>query len=280
MMSRNAALAACAGVVGFLMAAPALAQEAIFTPAATQPAKDRVSVRQQVWLSSYHNDPTDQDRDFYEAELRTIVAWGIRGDLSLNAEIPLLYRSGSSVDGSSNEAGVGDIPLFLKHRVWQNDTGPTDTQRIGIIGGAVIPSGDNPFSSGSVDPFVGAVYTQVAGRHGFNLAGRYTLTTGGKSDAVKPGESTSDLFRYDAAYLYRIVPESYGPDAFRSWYFTLELNGNAETNGDSELFISPGILYESPEVAFELGVQAPLYQDVNERMEREFGLVMGIRLLF
>ncbi|MFG0292229.1 MAG: hypothetical protein ACF8MJ_03640, partial [Phycisphaerales bacterium JB050] len=90
----------------------------------------------------------------------------------------------------------------------------------------------------------------------------------------------ADLLRFDTAYLYRLSPEEYGADFVASTYAVVELNGTYETNGDTELFISPGLLYEASRFALELSVSMPVFQNVDHRPEPEYSVGVGVRFLF
>jgi hypothetical protein len=163
-----------------LGAAPiAVAQQAIITPAATQPGAGRFTIREVARYISLDDDPTPLNRSGDEFRMTTEIAVGITGSLSLEGEIPIAYRDidgapGSSIDG----VGFPDFTVRAKWRVWKEDFGPLDTGRLSLFGGLKIRSGDSDFTSDSYDPIFGAVYTQITGRHGFNLAAQYRLTTG------------------------------------------------------------------------------------------------------
>ena len=60
----------------------------------------------------------------------------------------------------------------------------------------------------------------------------------------------------------------------------LELNGLYETNGDNQIFLSPGVLYEATTWALEASVQLPIFQDLADRPETDVVVVVGVRLLF
>lgn len=259
-------------VVCLVLAASAMAaygQEAIFTRSATQPAQGVLSWRQQFRWMRYAG-PID------EAGERTILSYGLSGNLALEAQAPAFI---SDMPGHDT-GGFGDIVLLAKTRLWQQHDSAIDTMRLGVFGGAAIAAGPTALSGGGVDPVLGAVLMQVAGRHGWNLALAYQLTTQGAAQPLHPGAGTADLFTTDFAYLFRIAPDEYTEETNAAWYLTLETNFAFETNGDSELLLSPGILYEGSNIAIELGVQAPGYQSLSHRPGRDFGITVGFRLLF
>jgi hypothetical protein len=249
--------------------APAFAQEAIFTRSATQPAAEVLSWRQQFHFMDY----TGGMREFSE---RTMLSYGITGNFAVEAQLPFLTMTG----GGHETTGAGDLLLLAKTRIWQQHDGAIDTARLGVFGGAAISVGPETLTGGGVDPIVGAVYMQVAGRNGFNLAGQYQLTTEGSPHPMMPGAGTADLIRVDGAYLFRLFPEEYSTDSDAAWYLTLEANTFLETNGDRELLVAPGLLYEGTKCALELGVQIPVAREVTHRPAQGLGLTAGFRLLF
>ena len=59
-----------------------------------------------------------------------------------------------------------------------------------------------------------------------------------------------------------------------------ELNGFYETNGDHELFVSPGVQYVTTRWILEATVQIPVWQDLKHRAERDFIVGIGFRVQF
>lgn len=281
-LSASAALAACAA---------ASAQEAINTDAATQPSTGTFVVREQVRYLSFHNDPSDLDREIKEVVSSTTLTYGLRNNIALSFNLPLVYRETDAPGPDDHGFGIDDLALLAKWRILKHDSGPLDTLRVSLLGGVEIPSGDAGFSSHSFDPILGAVLTTIRGRHGFNQAVQYKFNTGNDAgfDASRPetfrsagtgGDGPDDALRYDSAYLFRLAPAAFTADTTAAVYAVLELNGLYETGGDNELLLSPGLLYEGRTWALELTVQFPIWQDVDERLEMEFGVGVGIRVQF
>lgn len=253
----------------------ALAQEAPLSWAATQPAKGRFTVREQFFYTEYDTDAGDVDRSV----LNTRVTLGLSGVLSATADIPFISEQ-ADAPGVEDFTGLGDISLSLKWRFWQNDTGAIETQRLALIGGVRAPTGDAGLSSGGVDPFVGAVFTMVHGRHGINAAGRYLLTTDGRSDPLTAGMGDADLLSLEASYLFRLSPASYGTESAGSLYAVVESFVDYETNGDAEWRVAPGLLWEARRWAAEASVILPLASDLQGRARGDLGVAVGLRLLF
>jgi hypothetical protein len=247
----------------------AFAQEAIFTRSATQPAAGVVSWRQQFkWM----NDTGG----FNEYSEKTMLSYGVTGNFAVECQLPVIAMLG----GPHETTGPGDLVLLGKTRIWQRHDSAIDTARLGLFGGAAFPVGPTALTGGGVDPILGAVYMQVAGRNGFNIATQYQLTTAGSTQPLLPGAGKADLLRTDAAYLWRLAPDEYSSENDAAWYLTIEANTFWETNGDRELLLSPGLLYEGTKCALEIGVQLPVARCVMDRPAQGVGVTIGFRLLF
>lgn len=267
----------------FILAAPAaVAQEALNMPAATQPAAEHFTFRSLYRYTRLDEDPTNQNRSADDHRIDAIIAYGITGELSASLTLPLTYRrtSFNMVMPSYSDVGVADPTLMLKWRFWQRDLGPVDTIRTSLLLGAEVPIGDGALTSGSLDPIAGVVITTVLGRHGLNGSVQYTLTTGGDRQPLTFAQGQADALRADASYLFRVSPERYTAETTAASYTVLELNWRYETNGDRELFLSPGFLYEAKTWAAEVGVQIPIEQSLRHRPETEYAIVAGVRFLF
>ncbi len=267
-----------------LLALPnaAIAQQAVHTPSATQPSTGTLVVRPLVEFRSLRNDPTPLQRELDDISIHTWFQYGVTNNLAMSIHVPVVFRDqdNNAAGTSSKPSGFGDLHVMAKLRVYQKDFGPIETARVALMAGLDVRTGSDPFGSDSFDPMIGTVYTLVSGRHGFNAAARWKFTTGQRPNPTRPGDSTADLFNYDAAYLYRLDPAQYAADTHGATYFILEANGSYETNGDNELFIAPGIMYEASRWAWEASVQLPLLEDLDHRPETRFTVTTGIRLLF
>lgn len=274
----------------FLLAAiarPAMAQEALNMDSGTQPSPGVLYIYERARVSDYGRTPADEHEHGERAEstrrlvLETTLMYGITRDFAAVARIPLEWQDesahGHEID---SDWGLGDPEIGFKHRVYKRDSASVDTLRAVVLGGVEIPSGDGDFSSGSVDPFLGFAATAIRGRHGFNLASRYTLNTGSDRGHNFGGDGPADAIDYDASYLFRLAPASWEQSSEAALYAVLELNGLYETNGDNEILLSPGLLLEARRWAGEVGVQVPIHNDVHHRPEIEWALVAGVRFIF
>jgi len=248
---------------------------------ATQPSPGHVILKEQFRFHrlDLHGEQRDRNGDMNEAVLFSTLNIGLRSDWSMSLRFPAAFREREfdATDQTDREEGIGDLTALAKWRFYQNDTGPLDTTRASLFGGAEIRSGDSPFTSDGYNPVLGLACTKIAGRHGFNGSLQWTFTTGGNQEPILAGESTADLFRYDLAYLFRLSPKAYTAETHGALYAVCELNGFYETNGDNELFVAPGLMYEAKTWTAELSVQLPTWQDVEHRADVEFALVAGVR---
>ncbi|MBL0921522.1 MAG: transporter [Phycisphaerales bacterium] len=267
------AMAACAG---------ARAQEAMSTEAATQPSAGAWYIKQQLRFSRSTTDPVGFDRDIDELRALTSVYYGLDTDLALGLILPFVYRDiDSPQPGVSEDVfGLDDFTLRLKWRFWRKDTGPIDTARLSLIADLEIPSGDNDLSSKSLDPGLALAYTMIRGRHGLSADLGFKFNASGGDVGISPGDTGANALRYDAAYLFRLAPAQYAQDTHGAWYAALECNGLYEVSGDNEVFLAPGLMYEGRSWALEASVQLPVWQDIDHRPERDFVVILGLRLFF
>ncbi len=260
----------------------ASAQEAMYTQAATMPAPGNFIIREQIHFFQYGQNPVtgDKQEDLYVLENSLSV--GLARALAVTITVPVVVKETTLATGDGEwDYGVEDIDIMFKYRVYMDNTGGVDTTRIAILGGADVTSGDNrDFASQSVNPMIGAVFTKVIGRHGFNQDLIYTFNTGGTPGKNSGGEGPDDALEFNSAYVYRIDPVAYTADSQGAWYVTAEINGLYETNGDVELRWSPGFMYEGRRFGFEVMAQFPLWNDLGERAELDLGIGVGVRILF
>lgn len=274
---------AAALVCSLVVASRAGAQEAVNTNAATMPSKDVWVARPKFSYYRFGLNPGDQSEqtDLYRAEAS--VQYGFARAWSLTLDVPIEWRTQELAGGrDDSDHGVGDLDFTFKYRFYKDDTGGVDTLRAAALFGARVASGDDhDFSSQSVNPHFGAVVTMVRGRHGLNQELDWTFNTGGSDDNNFGGnDGSSDALKYNTAYLFRVAPSEYTSATTGSWYAIAELNGLYETNGDNEIRLSPGLMYEDRSFAVELTVQLPLIEDLDHRAELDFGIGFGVRITF
>ncbi len=243
-----------------------------------QPSVGHFTVRSMGFYRQFDGDASTEDRNIRQASIATQVSYGLLANLEFTFDIPVVFNhlSGSAIATGDSAAGIGDMSLIAKWRVWQNDTGPTDTMRVALLGGLQIPGGTETYwdSTGEEwNPIIGAVFSMVRGRHGVNADLLYELDTG--------GGSSPDGIQYDASYLFRAAPTAYGEESSHAaLYLVAELNGLYETNGNHQLFFAPGLMYEATWWTLDFSILIPLTQELKDRPDTEFAVGLGLRLSF
>lgn len=273
----------CTFLAIFVATFPAAAQQSFYNVSAAQPGTGVFLFRQTLEFEKFGDDPSGLDRDIEQFKLSTQLAYGLTKDLTVIGIVPLLHRDvDSPMPGvSEDKFNLGDAHVMLKYRVWQNDTGPIDTMRLGLLVGLDFPTGQDGFGNDGFDPMIGAVFTSIQDRHGFNASARFKFNTdAGDGAAVTVDDGIEDTLFLDAAYLYRLAPAEYAENTHGAWYAMIELNGTYETNGDTQLRLSPGIMYEARNWVIEAAVQIPVHQNLDHRPESDFVIGVGFRYLF
>jgi len=216
-------------------------------------------------------------RDADTFKIVTVLAYGLREDLSLFLRTPLRYDEvetqgpGGAGRVTREHFGVEDITLFFKYRFWQKDTSANDTFRVAWLAGLDVRTGDRQFSSDSYDPLSGFTFTLQRARHHLNGDTIFQVNTGS-------GLSGADSLRYDLGYSYRFYPERYTPGRAFQWDIVGEINGEYLTDGSHRVFLSPGLQYTVHRWRFETSLQLPVLQDLSPgRREVNYRIVTGFR---
>ncbi len=244
------------------------------TNVALTPPEGGWIIRAQWRYSSLGNDPTPLGRKVDLSLQPITVVYGVTADLALQTTIPIVYRKiafGSGVERS--DIGVGDIPLLAKYRFYQKDE-PGVTTRWAAIGGLEVPTFDDAFSSESVDPIIGTVWTHQERAWWIDWDVLYKFNTAGGLDG-------DDELRGDVAASVRLLDGE--SDTIGPWglYAIAEVNANYFTDGSVQVFGSPGIQWITPNVILEAGVQLPMLQDLTApRLETDFTVVLSVRVQF
>ncbi len=245
------------------------------TDVALSPPEGGTIVRVQLRYSELSGDATALDRTVRLSAQPVTVVHGVTADFSVLGTLPIVHRRvsvGATGEGS-RDTGIGDIPLLAKYRFHQHDEAGRTT-RWAAVGGAEIPSFDRPFSSESVDPIIGTVWTHQ--RHDWWLDWdlSHKFNTGG-------GVNRHDQVRGNTALSYRLLGgqhEEIGPWGF---YAIGEINASYWTDGSRQVFASPGLQLITPRWIIEAGVQLPVHQRMRApRLETDYTTVLSARFQF
>jgi hypothetical protein len=225
-----------------LTAALAGAQEPTFMGAATHPGQGQVYGRALFAV---------EDGENYEIHARAV--YGIVSRLALQLDAHHEWLADESDDSSGT--------VQLKYRVLQNDFSPLNTWRASVVGGVEF------ISDGDPAVHVGIVTTSIINRHGLN----------GQIDwagyASDPDETMLNI-----SHLYRIAPAQYRADTKGAWYTQLESLNTLYDDGDYEMDLAPGLLYEARKWAAEVSLRLPVAGNYVD--QPDYTLATGVRYLF
>ena len=263
-------------VVLMMCTAPSVIHAAgLNTDVALSPPEDGFIIRTQWRYSQLSDDPTPMDRQVNLLVIPTTIVYGITADLTILGTVPVIYRHTDfgSGGGAETDAGVGDIPLLLKYRFYQEDE-PGVTTRWSVIGGLELPTFDDDFSSDSVDPIIGTVWTHQELDWWVDWDLIYKFNTAG-------GIRGDDELRGDVAVSLRLAGGEGDDRGPWGLYAIGEINAKYIVDGSSQVFLSPGIQFITPQLILEVGAQLPVHQDMKSpRLETDFTVVGSIRFQF
>lgn len=262
------------------LASPVSAQTPINAPGAMQPSTGTGIVHVMPMIRWEGSNPLTGQQSAIDDLALVQIAYGVSKNIGIQFDAPMVYRDVhvGPAGGPGDEFGIADSTALVKWRIYQDDPAPAETTRFSLVGGLQIP-GDSDYtwdsSSDAWDPIVGFIFSTVRGRNGFNADALWEFYTGGKRD-----QGRGDSMRFDASYLFRLSPEQYSAETQGALYAVLEFNGFYDTNGDREIFLSPGLMYEARKFTLDATVMIPVYQNVDYRAETELVVGVGVRISF
>ncbi|MBI2981910.1 MAG: hypothetical protein HYY44_06420 [Deltaproteobacteria bacterium] len=282
------------GILGIFLASIVLSNFAfhlrleaagINTNVALPVPKGRFILRTQTRYTRMTSDPSGTGRRLHLLEIPNVLVFGATARMALFSILPVLYRD-LNITTPRRTAGLGDLAFLMRYEIYKRDW-VLRTLRIALFGGLEVPSGDSPFSSGSVDVPLGFVATFQSHRQEVDLDLSYKMNTEGS------GVDHGDDFIYNVAYQLRVfpwyLPEEGVPNQLNT---VLELNGrftqrdeaaglSLANTGGNILFLSPGLQYVMKRVILETSFQYPVAKDLNEaQLESTWAVNGGIRMQF
>lgn len=277
----------CCGWIALAMITKsACVGQPVHTPAAALPDQGQARVSTRFEFRRYVNDPTPARRELHECQVITDLEYGLTDGLAVGLQLPVAMREeGSWATGRQrDDTGLDDMTLLTRWRLWPEREDLGEAIDLAFLVGVDLPVGSDPFGSGSLDPILGVAHAWAQHRHSLHTSARWKFTTGQRDAFVRAGESTADLLNLDLAYMLRLGPNpldaAAAPPHANGLYVMAEINGLYETNGDLEVFLSPGIVLQVESWAIEASIQLPIEQGLNHRPEVTFIGSIGVRLRF
>lgn len=246
-------------------------------------AKQHFVVRTQSRYTFADDDPSGAGRYLHQIQFPTTLVYGATAKTALFGTVSFIYRDLSG----SRTGGIGDPTFLVRQEIAKKDW-LLKTWRLAILGGVEIPSGDDPFSSHSVDFPLGLVTSFQTHRFETDADVRYKINTEGNGT-----DHGDDLF-YNLACQYRIFPWSLPETGIPSQLnLVLETNGQwtqkdkavggaaGANSGGNTIFLSPGIQYVMKRVILETSFQYPILQELNgNQLRTAFAVNGGARIQF
>lgn len=250
------------------------------------PAEDRWIVRSQIRYMKRKDDPTSKNRETDRYILNNVLAYGLRRDLTVILKQPVVFRKMSLAGVSDKDAGLADLSLITKYRLYRHNT-PEYTLGVASTIGLEMPTGVDEFSSKTWDLIPGIFTSWRNGRWSSDLSIAYALN--GFSDDGIGGVDPGDELSVDWALAYQF---SIGRRADTSLFPVIELSYKeiekdkfdgtpVSSTGESVLYVSPGIKFAKSSFVLEALIQIPVWQEQDGlQLERGFGSIVGVRYLF
>lgn len=277
------------------LAATLLAVALLSAPAAAVPIQSSEGftaydgqwiVRSQVRLHLRGDDPDPARRRMTVIEVPTMIAYGFTERWTGIAVVPYVSKDLDLDIGGARrrrgDAGIGDVTLLGKYRLWTRDEPGARTTRLSMIGGASLPTGADDAADGlgrlprglqvgrgTLDPMVGLTATRWTPF--WALSANAVYRAGGEDEGYEFGDS----LRYDLAYEHAIWPRELPEEGLPDYlYAIVELNGEVVgrdrslgavqgSTGGHVVYLSPGLQFITPRYAIEAGVQIPVATEMN-----------------
>ncbi len=231
-------------------------------------------------------------------KLQMTLRAGITDRIDARLIIPYVDKEMERQSFSSNflddNAGIGDIKLMARYRIWSQKKKDPFNLAFGV--GLKMPTGQTDeedatgqclpgylqTGSGSWDPVVELGAHKVSGRHWVSSYLMYQMTTEGELGDLE--FKKPNTFKYNLAYAYALS---------KLVDLQLELNGEikgkAELDGETQENTGGHIIYLSPGVHikfhrgmhFDIGVPMPVYRDLNgTQLSEDYRIVAKLALKF
>jgi outer membrane putative beta-barrel porin/alpha-amylase len=216
-------------------------------------------------------------------------AYGITSRVALETLFPIVVSDFDAPVGgpvpSSTETGLADIPFYFKIDIFKRHW-PRKNLGLSLLTGIEIPSGDNPFSSNSIDFPFGWIFTFQHISNEITADFIYQINTEGN------GIEHGDQINYDFSYTRRLLPfklPQLGEPNF-VMQLVLEMNGvyirqssltgggALPDTGSHTLFFLPGFQFIFKGlVVMQTGVQFPLFQHLNgNQLENKYSVLVNL----
>lgn len=258
----------------------------ISVDAGLTPAEDRWIVRTQFRYMQRHDDPTSMDRRMERYLLNTVVAYGLRRDLTLILKQPVVHQEISMAGTTDRDTGLADLSFLAKYKIYRHNT---RVYTIGVAAtlGLELPTGADVFTSETLDLKPGLYLSWRRGSWASDLNIAYAWN--GFADEGVGDLDPGDQLSLDWALAHQF---SIGREAEIALAPVLEVsyknttrnrfNGrNVENTGEAILYVSPGFKFTKSSLILEVLAQIPLWQDQEgSQLKQSTVILAGMRFMF
>lgn len=266
---------------------PASANAAgISIDAGLTPAEDRWILRTQVRYMRRKEDPTPMDRKMSTYAFPTVLAYGLRPDLTLMLRQTVKEQKTVIAGSSSRNTGLEDLFILGKYKLYRRNT-PDYTFGIATTLGLELPTGADSFTSETWDLQPGLYTSWRSGPWAtdFNI----TYTWNGFADRGVGGINPGNELSLDWALAYQFI---FGEKARVSLAPVLELSyknilsdrlhgRDLPNTGESVFYLSPGIKFTVSSFILEALMQIPVWQDQEgSQLKQGTRIIVGTRFMF
>lgn len=264
-------------------------------------AKGQYLWREQLVLQERSGDGP-MDRDVSVQALVSVLGYGVTPKLAVFGAVPYFFDKELDVTTpmgriERNTDGLGDISLFGRYTIYQNDfTG--GTFRVSPVFGVTAPTGDDndrdrfgelprPLQDGdgAWDVFGGMLTTYQTLQ--YQVDAQLLYRENGRHDGFARGDET----RFDASLQYRIWPRSLkGVPGTPGFVYALlesnlihrerdELGSDTDANsGGTQWLLAPGLQYVTRSWIVEGTVQLPVAENPNgDAIQDDYIVRVGFR---
>ena len=273
-------------VVNLALIAASANAAGISVDAGLTPAEDRWIFRSQIRYMRRTDDPTGMDRKMSTYAFPTMLAYGVRPDLTLMVRQTIKNQKMSMAGSSSRNTDFDDLFVLGKYKLYRRNT-PDYTFGIASTLGLEFPTGADPFTSETWDLQPGLYTSWRSGPWATDFNISYTWN--GFADRGQGGLNPGDELSLDWALAYQF---SIGEKSRVSLAPVLELSyknispdrlhsDDVSNTGESVLYLSPGIKFTVSSFILEALLQIPVWQDQEgSQLERDMTVIFGARYMF
>ena len=248
-------------------------------------------VRVQPWYIRSENDPSGRNRKLTEWNIRLMGIYGLTSKTALFVVAPYIDRSWEDGGRWSNSNGFGDVELFLRRTIIEKNWARR-TFSISPFVGVKLPVGEetqkgfpewHTLGSGSVDYLVGfAIRDATLGKPHRFFSARYMFNTQANgfergdtfevNAAIKPGLASWETKSGGLVGVNGML------ESRVHWQNNHKRNGQRVVDtGGTVWSVTPGIVYTTHRLIFEMALRIPLVQQLNgNALKNDYQALVGV----